>query len=116
MAEPQFVQFVSAAPGRLVSRSDSPQSFIGARRATEEEARASGERIVWDLEQVVALTGEYCARYGRDLQHQLRNGDLIERSEADYRAWLEFEQERDAAANGVQGAEETTADAPKGNS
>lgn len=105
MAGPTFVRFVSAAPGRLVSRCDAPQSYIGARRASEEEIRATGERIIWIDGQVLPLTAEYCARFDRELRHQISNGDLVVRTQADHEAWLEIERKRDEEAHPPANAE-----------
>lgn len=99
MAGPTFVRFVSAAPGRLVSRFDAPQGYIGARRASEEEVRATGERIVRIDGQVLPLTAEFCARFDKELRNAIRDGDLVERTEVEHQAWLALELERDAIAH-----------------
>lgn len=95
---PVFVRFVSSVEGRLVSRWDAPQSFIGARWHSPEETKETGQRVAWDTDAVVPLTDAFCARFDKELRCALRDGDLLERTEEDYKAWLVVEAQRDAAA------------------
>lgn len=95
MAEVRFVRFVSAVPGRLVSRWDSPGTLIGARITTEAERSEGAEPILWDEAVVLPLTDGFCRRYDLELRRALRNGDLKERKEADWKRWLEVEEDRE---------------------
>jgi hypothetical protein len=95
-AAPQFVRFVSSVEGRLVSRWDAQGSSFGARVATAAERAEGAEPIVWDTECVVPLTAPFCAKYDRELRNALKHGDLVERSRADWEAWLKAEEAREA--------------------
>lgn len=92
----QFVRFVSSVPGRLVTRWDNPSASFGARVTTLDERKAGAAPIIWDPDVVIPLTAEFCARFERELRDALRNGDLVERMEADWQRWLQLEQEREA--------------------
>lgn len=94
---PDFVRYVSAVEGRLVTRWDSLTSYFGARRSSAEERKAGAEPIVWDLEQVVPLTDAFCRRFDKELRQALRNQDLKERTEQDYRTWLGTLEKREKA-------------------
>jgi hypothetical protein len=97
--DPVFVRFFSAVKGRLVSRFNAPQSYLGARRATPEERAETGEPLVWDEDAVFPFTAEYCRRYDKEIRCALNDGDLRERTEKDYLAWVEEEKRRDAEAH-----------------
>lgn len=107
MAEVQFVRFVQPVKGRLVSRWDAPESYIGARFTSEAERAAGAEAVEWNEALVLPLTREFCDRYLRELRKALKNGDLKEVDEAAYRAWLAVEGEREAAK--VKALEEAAA-------
>lgn len=92
----EFTRFVSSVEGRVVSRWDAPGSVFGAKVATLEERKAGAEPIVWDPERVVPLTAAFCARFERELRNAVRNGDLRERTRADWEAWLKVEEQREA--------------------
>jgi hypothetical protein len=96
--EPQFVKFVRAVEGRLVSRWDvGPTQYFGARLGTPEE-RADGKAIIWDTDVVIPLMAPFVARFTRELTKAVRHGDLKVATEEEYRAWLEVEKARDDAA------------------
>jgi hypothetical protein len=91
-----FAKYVSAVEGRLVSRWDAgPHSYIGARVTSMAERATGAEPIVWDTAVVLPLTAEFCQRFERELRDAIRNGDLIERSAAEYQGWLQVEKKRD---------------------
>ena len=96
MVAPQFVRFVSSVPGRLVTRWDNPATPIGARVSTAEERTAGAEPIVWDEERVTPFTADFAARFDRELRGAFARGDLVERQRADWEAWTELEQKREA--------------------
>lgn len=97
--EPQFVRFVRAVEGRLVSRWDvGPTHYFGARLGTPAE-RADGKSIIWNTEQVIPLTAEFVARFPRELAKAIRHGDLEEVKADAYAAWIEHEEKQDAEAN-----------------
>jgi hypothetical protein len=96
MAGPKFERYVSPVKGRLVSRWDSLGSNIGARVTTPEQRAAGADPVIWDEELVLGLTEQFCARFNKELRQALRNGDLKERNEDDYRAWLEVAAKREA--------------------
>lgn len=94
--DPVFVRYVSAVPGRLVTRWDVAPAYLGARLATREELAAGADPIAWDAERVVPLTAAFVARFGRELNGALRRGDLVERSADDFALWQMIEADREA--------------------
>ena len=93
----EFTRFVSSVEGRLVARWDAPGSCFGAKQATAAERREGVEPIQWDTARVVPLTAPFAAKYDRELRNAIRGGDLVERTRADFEAWLKVEEEREAA-------------------
>lgn len=92
MGEPVFVKFVRAVEGRAValfgSGSDQrANALIGATR--------SGKSIEWDAERVVPLTEGYYREFRKEVDRQIKHGDLVEATEEEWRAWLELEEERE---------------------
>lgn len=104
-----FTRFVSSVEGRLVTRWDAQGSSFGARVATAEERAAGDAPISWDPTCVVPLTPQFCAKFDRELRNAIRNGDLKERTEADWQAWRKHEEEREAARLEVVKATEEAA-------
>lgn len=111
MSGPKFVRYVSSVKGRLVSRWDSLSTHIGARVTTPEQRSAGAEPVLWDEELVLPLTEQFCARFNKELRQAIRNGDLKERSEQDYTAWLKLAEKREAEH--VELLKKQTADAAK---
>lgn len=100
---PTFAKYVRAVDGRLVSRLDvAPGTHLGA-RLTEEGP-------VWDTERVIPLTAEYCAKFARELRKTFAARDLIECTEAEYQAWLQIEEEREAAREAEVAAAQAAAE------
>ncbi len=93
-----FARFFSSVEGRLVSRYGSgggplAPTLIGAtRNAADLSPRGSeptdvgrGEGgVTWNTDQVVAITEAEAQKYSREYDRAVKDGALIERTEADY--------------------------------
>lgn len=102
---PEFVRFVSAVEGRLVTRWDTLTSYIGARKTNADERAGGAPAIEWDLEQVVPLTRDFCARFDKELRSAFRHGDLRDRSEKDYESYIAAVEKREAEAEAARAEE-----------
>jgi hypothetical protein len=114
---PEFTRFVRSVEGHAVARYGADAAaLIGARRRvlTPEQRRARECPIVWDTERIVALTGDYCRKYLRELNTSIRRGELIEATREEWEAQQAKEQASAPAPKTLEGnAETTAAEAPK---
>lgn len=82
--------FVSAVAGRLASRPGSPHAYIGARLTTAEEQAAGADIAVWDEKQIVAVPDQdYYGANTLSWMKLIRNGDVLERTEKDFKAYTQ---------------------------
>lgn len=82
----RFALFVSLDPKNPVPVTRfGPGTLIAADR--------DGRNIRYRPDEVVAITREEMAQYGREYGRALRSGSLIERTEADYRAFLKAQED-----------------------
>jgi Sec-independent protein translocase protein TatA len=98
---PEF-HYVSSVKGHLVTRFPSLRAstaqYIGAER--------KGKEIVWDTDVVVAISPQEWARYRREFRRAISDESLVERTEAEYKAYLESHEKAEQKA-----AEQRKADA-----
>jgi hypothetical protein len=81
MPVPMFALYVSSVPGRPVRRYGSTGgALIGAAR----QDAANPGAVTYYPERVVGLSVAEVQRYGREYRRALSDGDLAERTEADY--------------------------------
>ncbi len=99
MAEqPSFVRFVSCVEGRLCPRFGAPRrKYFGVHFSTPEELAAGADKFQFRPKHIQGLDDAYCRKYARELEEALRNGDLIERSRADFDAFVNARAEARAA-------------------
>lgn len=83
---PEFVKFVSAVDGRLATRWGGLNSYFGASLATPDQVAQGAQPITWDTEKIYGLTAEYVSRFSRELEHALRDGDLVARTKDEFEA------------------------------
>lgn len=102
MAEIAFVKFVRSVEGRAAAffgsgSRERANDLIGARRLplTPEDRAAGKPSIEWDTERVTPLTEEYYRLYRKEVDRAIKHGDLVEATEAEWKAWLELEELRE---------------------
>jgi hypothetical protein len=141
---PRFARYFSSKAGHLVTRYGSgggivAPSYIGARRVTgnmpdrfpprdvgggkqvtDRDWRGVGG-VVYDHDEVVAITEQEAARYAKEYGEAVRDGALVERTHEDFVAYMEGQiaraKDADAATKKARDAElaaaEKRADAEK---
>ena len=84
--------YVRAVPGRLVTRFGSGQ-FIGATRPfphpTAAELDAGAAPLLWDTKAVTLIPDKERAKFWREYESAIRQGDLTEATADEYAAYLE---------------------------
>jgi len=87
----RFALFVSLDPKNPVPVTRfGPGTMIAAERDPSDK---NGRTIRYRPDEVVAITREEMAQYGREYGRALRAGSLIQRTEADYRAFLKAQED-----------------------
>ena len=104
--------YVSSVKGHLVTRFPSLRAstaqYIGAER--------KGKEIVWDTDVVVAISPQEWARYRREFRRAISDKSLVERSETDYKAYLDSHEKAEQKAAEQRKAEaEAEAEKTKAN-
>ena len=78
-----FALFVSSVPGHLVTR------YGGARAPELLGATRDAKGVVaWQPDLVLALSHDELARFGREYRRAIARGALLERTEAEYLAFV----------------------------
>lgn len=88
-----FVRFLSCVEGKLVARYGSGTFYTANGSIGAHRDPTSGE-LKWNPAEVVALSPAEAARYAREYDHAVRSDSLVERSEADYLAWVKAQKDR----------------------
>ncbi len=113
MSEKQspFAMYVSSKKGRIVSRYGTAtlmnaNQWIGVSRDPKDPVW--GE-LLWDEDAVTALTHAEVARFGREYEKSIAEGSLVKRTEADFRAYVKRQKDRQKAVLAAQARENDAA-------
>ena len=110
-AAPVFALYVSSVEGRVASRPGSPHSYIGCRLRSPEEVKAGQTEPTWQPEVIVpVLESEYRA-YLREWNALVRDGDVLEHTEAEFLAYQAALEKREAARDAELAREAKKAEA-----
>ena len=84
------MRYYSAKADVLVTRYGTG-SYIGAKVTVPTEGPLKGQTVLTHTGEVVALTDAEFSKYMREYLQLEREGSLIQRTEKDYKAWVEAE-------------------------
>lgn len=70
--------------------------LLGARITSMVERKEGAPNIVWNTDEVIALSDDFCRRYGRELRGAIARGELKEVKPAAYKKWQKKLEEREA--------------------